>query len=203
MARPRNPLTPPEMAAAQRSAATTGTVPPAPAVHIPSKAKYVNVASKLPMHITIQLCKPKTARVTGQFGSVDETVNVPFGESYVIRGIGYPSGKPPKGFPKPPTLLDEDFKGGFAVTKGIPADFFAEWLKQHADTDMVRNGMIKAEADIDDLAAAVSDFRTLDSGLGPLEVEGGPEGGTIIDRRNPKPANASISFIKPEARSAA
>lgn len=166
----------------------------APAVHVEKKAKFVTVASKLPMSIVIQLDAPRTARVTGQFGSVEETVFVPTGESYVINGTAYPTGQPPKGFPRRAGMIEDD-SGGYALTPNVPAEFFAEWLKQKAGTEIVRNGLIKANADLDDLAADAAEHAKQDSGLGPMNPDG--------DRRSPKPANASVAPIKPEPRAAA
>jgi hypothetical protein len=148
----------------------------------------------LDVHLEIQLCKPKSARVTGQFGSVEETVNVKYGDKYFIRGTAYPRGQPPKGFPRAPRMI-EDEGGGYALTPNIPADFFAAWLEQNAETDMVVNGLIKAQPDLDSLAADAAEHAKVDSGLGPMNPDG--------DRRDPKPLGSSISQIKQEPRSAA
>jgi hypothetical protein len=166
----------------------------APAVIAESRAKFVTVASKLPMNIELQLCQPRTAAVTGQFGSVKETVHVRVGEIHVIRGTAYPVGQTPKGFPRRQAMI-EDEAGGYALTPKVPAEFWAEWLKQNADTDMVRNGIIKAQPDLESLEADAAEHAKVDCGLGPLNPEG--------DRRNPKPANSGISDVKPETRATA
>ena len=159
----------------------------APAVHTPSKAKFVTVASKLPMNIEIQLTKKTTAVQTGQFGSVKEDIFVKYGEIHVIRGTAYPNGTPPKGFPKRPDTIEDD-KGGYALTPKVPADFMAAWMEQNGETDMVKNGMIKMQADLDDLAADAADHASVDSGLGALNPEG--------DRRNPQPVNSAVQGVK-------
>lgn len=166
----------------------------APTVKTPSKAKFVTVASKLPMNIEIQLCKPHTAAITGQFGSTKETVLRKEGAVHIIRGNAYPNGQAPKGFPRRPDLI-EDSHGGYALTPNVPADFWAAWLEQNADTDMVRSGMIKAQPDLDSLAADAREHEDSDSGLGPLNPDG--------DRRNPRPINDAVQPIKPEARPSA
>lgn len=166
----------------------------APAVKTESKAKFVTVASKLPMNIQLQLCAPKTARVTGQFGSVEETVHVPVGAIYVIRGTAFPSGQPPKGFPRRPEMI-EDQNGGYALTPKVPAEFWKAWLEANADTDMVLSGMIKAQPDLDSLADDAKEHAGVNSGLGPLDPDG--------DRRNPKPMSDAVQEIKPEARASA
>lgn len=176
--------------------------PAAPAVHTPSKAKFVTVASKLPMSIEIQLCKPTTARQSGQFGSVVEEVHVKHGAIHVIRGVSYPEGnKLPKGFPKRPNMIDDE-KGGYALTPGVPADFWAAWLEQNKDTDMVKNGMIKAQPDLESLAADAAEHANADSGLGPMNPEMDAKG-SPLDRRSPRPASISVTPVAPEARPAA
>ncbi len=166
--------------------------PAAPAVHgAKAPRKTVTVASKLPMHLEIQLCQEKTASVTGQFGSVKETVNVKFGAIYVIRGTGHPAGTVPKGFPKAPELN----KPGFALTHGVDAEFFARWLEQNKDTEMVINGLIMAHGDEDSLEDMTKERRKVDSGLGPLNPDGDP--------RSPKPLSTAVSPVKPETESMA
>ena len=157
------------------------------------KPKFVTVASKIPQSIEVQLCAPKTARVTGQFGSVEETVHVKHGQTYIIRGTSYPSGQAPKGFPRRAEMI-EDQGGGYALTHKIPADFWDEWLRQNADTEMVKNHLLIAHADVDDLASDAADFAKVDSGLGPLNPDG--------DRRNPKPANSGVAPLQPDDRRA-
>lgn len=179
------------MTKAKNQQATAGT---APAIHVAGKAKFVTVASKLPMDLEIQLCKPTTANITGQFGSVKETVHVKTGQMYRIRGTAYPVNVAPKGFPRAPEMI-EDENGGYALTKNIPADFWDEWVKQNAETEMVQNGIIKAQADLDDLAADAAEHAHRDSGLGPLNPDS--------DRRAPKPSNGQVSAVKAEPRASA
>lgn len=181
-------------AKAQEKAAKT-PAPGAPAVHGTAKAaKYVIVASKLPFNLEIQLCRPQESRVTGQFGSVNETVHVKFGEVLLICGTSYPVNNVPKGFPKPPGMI-EDEMGGYAMTVGMPADFMREWMKQNADTDMVKNGMIKVHAELESLESDAREHAGISSGLGPLNPDG--------DRRAPKPQSTAVLPVSAEKREAA
>ena len=173
--------------------------PAAPAVHTPNRGKFVTVASKIPMSITIQLCKPTEKAVSGQHGPTTEKFHTPYGAIYVIRGTGYPEGnKLPKGFPKRPEMI-EDQNGGYALTPGVPADFWNDWLKQNAETEMVLNGMIKAQHDLESLAADAAEHADRDSGLGPLNPEMDAKGNPL-DRRAPKPASLSVAAVTPEPR---
>lgn len=164
---------------------------PKPAV-APKSASYVTVASKLPMNIEIQLCKETTAAVTGQFGSVKETVFVKAGPIHVIRGTGYPNGNQlPKGFPKRPAMAGGD-DAGFALTPKVPADFWAAWLAQNKTTDIVRNGLIFAAPTLDEVEELAKERGTVHTGLEPLNPDGDP--------RAPRPLNASIQVVKTEER---
>ena len=172
------------------AAAASAIASPAVATGGPGKgAAYVVVASKIPQSLELQLCKPTTARVTGQWGSTTEDAFMKVGPVYVIRGTAYPCGQGPKGFPKI-DLLDDS---GYAMTKGIPQSFWDAWYDQNKETEMVRNGLIKAHPDydylVDHLAAECKD---VDSGLGPMNPDGDP--------RAPKPYNSLISEIKTEPR---
>lgn len=163
----------------------------APAIKTPSKASFVTVASKLPMSIEMQLCRKTQVHVTGQFQSTVETVFTKFGEVHVIRGTGYPEGTPPKGYPKRPLMIDD---AGYALTKKVPAEFFAEWMKQNADTEMVRNGIIKGHADEDSLVDMAMEHAKVTTGLEALNPDG--------DRRNPRPINSAVEQIKPTSAAA-
>lgn len=153
------------------------------------------------MHITLHVCEKITNRVVGQFGTAEEVSYRPHGKTYVIRGTAFPNGKLPKGFPKAPTLIEDD-NGGYALTKNIPADFWAKWLEQNRDTDMVKNGMIKAQTDLDSLADDAAEHAKSSSGLGPINPEQDRDG-KMLDPRVPKPITAKISDITNEPRSAA
>ena len=96
----------------------------------------------------------------------------------------------------------EDQNGGYALTPGVPADFWNEWLKQNAETEMVLNGMIKAQHDLESLAADAAEHADRDSGLGPLNPEMDAKGNPL-DRRAPKPASLSVAPVTPEPRPAA
>lgn len=163
----------------------------APAVHTESKSKFVSVASKLPMHLELQLCKPHEQRVSGQHGHYSETIQVKHGEVYTIQGTAYPSGQTPKGFYGRGQRI-EDEGGGYTITPNIPGDFMREWMRQNESTDMVKNGLIKIADNPEDMQANARDHATQDSGLGPLDPEPDVKDGPPRDRRMPKPPNSSL-----------
>jgi hypothetical protein len=167
--------------------------PEAPAVHVaPRGQRKITVASKMPMDIILQLCRETESRVTGQFGATTEKVFVKSGPTVMIRGVAYPVGQVPKGFPKAPNMIEE---AGYALTSNVDADFFEQWLKQNADTDMVLNGMIKAHIDLASLEDDAMDFAKVQSGLQPLDPD--------TDSRNPKPINTAVAKVTTDDRAPA
>lgn len=159
-----------------------------PAIKAASKApKFVTVASKLPMKIELQLCEERRQNMPGRFGTVEETVHAKVGDSHIINGTAYPRGEPPEGFPDKPEMIKA---AGFALTPGIPADFFEQWLDQNKNTDLVRNGMIFAHGSRDHLVGVAMENKDRRSGLDPMAKDGDP--------RSPRPMNSSVSAIKTE-----
>lgn len=59
--------------------------------------------------------------------------------------------------------------GGYGLTPNVDAAFFAEWMKQNADTDMVRNHLIFALAKPESAAAKAKEQALLRSGLEPID----------------------------------
>lgn len=153
----------------------------------------VTVCSKLPMSMWIHVDHETTRRVPGRYGSEPETIFNP-GKQYWIRGTAEPAGQAPKGYKRP-----EIVEGGFAMTHGIPADFWEEWKKQHAETDMVKNGLIFAHANRDYVEGHSEEHAKLQSGFQALDPDALDK-----DPRMPRPVNITeISEVQPGTRDAA
>lgn len=58
--------------------------------------------------------------------------------------------------------------GGYAYTFGVDAEFFEEWLKQNAETDVVRNELVKHAASRSRLDGVCRDLKDVRSGLEPI-----------------------------------
>ena len=71
-----------------------------------------------------------------------------------------------------------------------PTRSFEEWLRQNRETDMVRNGMIKAHSSASRLEGDAREHHALSSGLEPINPDGDP--------RAPRPLNSAVSPIKTE-----
>ncbi len=136
----------------------------------------VTVACKMPNGMILQLCKPMVHREPILGGGAREVTQWhPYGPKVKVHGPARPFGAAPA----------TRVVGGYALTSGVPADFFAEWLEQHKEDAVVVNKMIMAHGNPNWIAGWAKDHRTLQSGLQPLKV--GLEGkGAIADPRVPK-----------------
>ncbi|HEX2753729.1 MAG TPA: hypothetical protein VHP34_11615 [Alphaproteobacteria bacterium] len=97
----------------------------------------VTVACKLPHGLQLQLQKSEEiSEVVMGGGSRKVTRWEKIGKTVTIKGWAHHAEKAP-GAP---------ISGGFALTSGVDADFFEEWLKQNASHPAVENGFIFASA---------------------------------------------------------
>lgn len=85
------------------------------------------------------------------------------GESVTVYGPATPFGQAPR------CLI----VGGYAITPGIDADFFAKWLKDNAESDIVKNRVVFAHEKND---------VTTDKAKAQAEVKSGME---PVDQNNP------------------
>lgn len=153
-------------------------------------AKTVVVGSRLPFTLELQLCKPMKTQVQGRFGPSEETIHVKHGSKVFIHGNTLPQGGIPKGYKTPPQIV-----GNAALTPGVDAEFFAEWMRQHKDTEFVQNGLVFAHAGVEGAEGIALDDRAVASGLDPINPDG--------DDRLPRPIDTSISVIARAERTAA
>lgn len=168
-----------------------------------SNARTVVVACKIPNGLTLQLQRPFEKFEDTRDGPQKRTYNVFYGRRYVVRGPAYPVGTLPKGFAqaKPFPMLE----GGYALTRGIPRDFWQQWLEQNKEADYVvppegaSHGMIFAYDDLGDAAAAAREQETLLSGMEPISTDEDAQG-RLTDRRVPKPLTGSLSGVGEEKR---
>lgn len=141
-----------------------------PRVAKPSRSGgTVTVACKVDLPwIDLQLCEKRIVSENTQTGPRDVTQWFPVGEVVRIRGLAYPTGIAPRGFPKPPEMV-----AGAALTPNVSADFWNAWLEQHKLDAMVRNGLIFAHASPSYVGDQAKERQGLRSGLQPLEPDDG------------------------------
>lgn len=66
--------------------------------------------------------------------------------------------------------LPYEVRHGAGLTYGVDADLFAKWLEQNKDSDLVRNGLVFAQAPKPgEVQAQAKDHRSLKSGLEPID----------------------------------
>jgi hypothetical protein len=82
------------------------------------------------------------------------------GDTVFIKGNAYAANAP---------LPDYPIVGGAALTFNVDADFFAEWMKQNADAEIVKKGLIFAHAK--DTAGLARESAGLKSGLERIDPD--------------------------------
>jgi hypothetical protein len=58
---------------------------------------------------------------------------------------------------------------GTGITHGVDADFFAEWMLQNEDSDVVKKGLIFSQIKPSEIEAQARDHKSLKSGLEPID----------------------------------
>lgn len=176
--------------AKERISRVTEDEPAAPTIIVATKGKRTcTVGSKLPFALELRLCRERIQTEVGQHGNSTRKVFEPYGDPVFIRGSAYPNGMVPKGFPRKPDGIDDH---GFALTHKVDLDFMQRWFEDNKETDMVRSGLIRMDADPERMDAECAEHSALRSGLDPIDTDGDP--------RAPKPINSSLSHIKTEQR---
>jgi hypothetical protein len=188
---------PPE--AAPPAAPAPPRAPEAPAVQPARKApRTVTVACKFPGGMRLQLSRPEQRFEPIMGGGTREyTVYIPTGRPWFVSGPAYPVGVVPKGFPKAPEV-----EGGMALTHGIPADFWEQWIEQHKRAEYVVSGIIFALPNAEDAAIKAREHEKELCGLEPLSLDE-DEKGKLKDPRVPKPINLAVAKLATEQRTAA
>lgn len=174
------------MAISARRAALA-PAPAAPAIGgqaAKSKGRTVTVVCKHPNGLQLQLQREVPGHEQTPMGRKDIVLNVKTGRVYFVKGPAYPNGQIPKGFPRR-APGDEH---GVALTKGIPADFWDEWLKQNKDAPYVLDGTIYAFSDVESAMDKAQELEDEKSGLEPIDP-------SVADPRMPKPLNGTGNML--------
>jgi hypothetical protein len=172
-------------------------VSPAKTKPLSPSARTVTVACKIPTGLALQLQTEEPRIVDTPKGPEKIMFWVKRGKVWYVHGPSYPV-NPPPGYPKPPLMV-----GGYALTSGIPADFWEQWLKQNELADYVvppegaEHGMVFAYATLDSAVSAASEQEKLLSGLEPLSQEKDKDG-RLTDPRVPRPLGGGMTKIGPE-----
>lgn len=130
-----------------------------------TSGETVTIACKIPAGLvlrTFHAVKKSVPQANGSMRDVDVYVDDP--DQVVVNGFSHPQDKAP-GHP---------IIGGFGLTYGVPKDFWAKWLAQNKDSDVVRNGMIFAHEKPNFAEGSANERAALKSGLERLDPEKPP-----------------------------
>lgn len=131
-----------------------------------SSKSTVTVGCKTPNGVLLRLFKMVPTDVPVMGGGT-KTVNQAeqLGEPVFVKGYAVPAGKRPR----------FNIIADMAITKGVPADFWHEWLKQNQELDLVKRGLIFAHGDTDRVEDAAEERGPeLKCGLEPLDPDNLP-----------------------------
>lgn len=125
----------------------------------------VTVACKLPHGFDLRVFAMEDYQepvMGGGWKTVKRAVE--FGQRYLLAGVAAPHGMSPVA----------QMATGYALTHNVDAEFFAEWLKQNADSDVVKNRLIFAAPKPADVADRAKENEKTRSGLEPLVPDSDP-----------------------------
>lgn len=148
-------------------------------------AATVTVFLKHPAGLRLRLHEKQTVNEVAPGGTSRQTeISVPAGDAVVLNGTAAPFGQ---------ARRDKDGNfvvvvGGYAVTQGVPKEFWDRWIAQNATLDMVRNGLIYAHEKPVEGEAWARDHAATRTGLEPLTPTVTDGGGRVVqnDPRAPR-----------------
>lgn len=144
-------------------------MPPQPqqSASVPSKSgSKVTVACKLPHGLFLKIYEMAGSSEPVMGGGSREVKKAKqIGGQIRVNGNAVPFGKSPK------FVIGED---GYALTSGIDADFWAKWLEQNKDSDIVVNNLIFAHESKDHVVGLAEECADQKNGLEPLDPDNLP-----------------------------
>jgi len=159
-------------------------------VQVPKSSKTVTVGCKMPGGLVLRLFQMNTEheQVMGG-GSREVKVARMKDEAVRINGCAVPIGGP-----QPKHMII----GGYGLTHGVDAEFFAEWMRQNAESKLVKNNMIFVASSRDAAESKAEEQAEIKSGLEPLDPTFiTAKDGRIVpnDPRYPRSINPNITAL--------
>ena len=150
--------------------------------------RTVTVACKIPMGMILQLQEFIEVYQPGPGGSrvVKEAVRT--GPRYTVRGNRLPFGVIPD-------FQMTSTNNGYALTPGIPKDFWDQWVEQNKMADYVVNKIIFAYEQLADVKACAEEHEKRKSGLEPIDPMKSPDRRVATDEVMAK--RMSIEYKEP------
>lgn len=179
------------MPRAKPAAAAPGVA--APAAHTEKRSRgNVIIACRMPVSgIELQLCDMRIVSENTQTGSREVKQFFKVGKKYLVVGTAYPRGQIPPGFPDKPPMVN-----GYALTRGVPADFWDEWKEQNKLDPMVVNNHIFAYPDIDRVRGVAKENKGAWTGFEPMTLTKTGEG-EKVRYTDPRIARPTLSGVSP------
>jgi len=156
--------------------------------NVPKSANTVTVGCKMPGGLLLQLTKgyEENEPVMGG-GSRKVTVYRRDGEKVKLNGCAVPVGAP-----QPRHMII----GGYGLTPNVKADFINEWMRQNADSKLVKNNLVFIAASRDAAESKAEEQAAVKSGMEPLDptFTVGKNGAVIpSDPRYPRSLNPNLT----------
>lgn len=114
----------------------------------------VTVGCKLPHGLICELFEARTIKEVTMGGSREVEQYFPTGQRFALNGPGHAQNEGPR------CLV----RNGFAITRGIPKDFWDKWMAANKTLPAVINGLIIAQANPQAVADAAKDRRAQKTG---------------------------------------
>lgn len=154
--------------------------------HVPaSSGETVTVACKLPSGLLLRVFDFEEIMEPVLGGGTRTSKRAVLrGEPIRINGNAVPFGEIPDGEDWTIAKKKGDlFTNGYGITRGVPKDFWELWLRQNAESPMVKNNLVFAVSSVERARDQAKDqSSSVWSGFEPLI----PNEGKTVDRRAPK-----------------
>lgn len=127
----------------------------------------VTVACKLPHGLVLRvfdMVETKEPLMGGGYHTVKQARERP--DRIIVNGCAHPQNKAP--------LCQ--VVAGYALTTGVPKEFWDRWLAQNANADMVKNNLIFAHENLRNAEAEATEKKDVRSGLERLDPKSLPKG---------------------------
>lgn len=161
----------------------------------PKSAKTVTVACKLPNGIVLHVDEMVESQEPVMGGGTRTTkVARRLEQTFYVKGNAVPVDMRAKH-----QITDQ----GYALTPGVDADFFAKWMEQHKNSQMVKNKLIFSAAGRDEAEGKSVENAKARSGLEPLDPSFtvGANGRIVpADPRYPKSLNPNLTEVHQAVR---
>lgn len=131
-----------------------------------SGATTVTVACKHPHGLKLRLFEMVERTEVTHGGTRTIKVAQERHDTVTIKGNAHPQNRAP----------NATISHGFALTHGVPKEFWDAWVEQNKDSDLVKNGLIFAHAGAANTEAESREKESVKSGLERLDPDNLPRG---------------------------